>query len=88
MYLEGVGGGGGGVGGGGNVPTRPNCNCKLFTCQLVLVAAAPVLQYFHPGEKVCVCVCVCGGGGGMASLPPGSYGPDTALPQENFDYYE
>ena len=31
-------------------PTRPNC--KLFTCQLVLVAAAPVLQDFQPGEKV------------------------------------
>ena len=44
-------------GGGGNVSTRPNCRPKLF-----LVAAAPVLQNFHPGEKVCVC-----GGGG---LPP------------------
>ena len=50
-YLE--------VGGGASVLTRPNC--KLFTCQLVLVAAAPVLQDFHPGEKV-------GGGGGPHGL--------------------
>ena len=48
---------GGGGGGGGKVLTGPNC--KLFTCQLVIVAAAPVLQDFHPDEKVCVCV---GGG--------------------------
>ena len=44
---------------GGDVPTRPNC--KLFTCQLVLVAAAPVLQDFHPGEKT--------GGGGCPPVP-------------------
>ena len=54
--------------GRGNVPTRPRPNCKLFTCQLVLVAAAPGLQDFHPGEKV-------GWGGGDGPLPPGSYGP-------------
>ena len=51
------------VGGGNNVPTMPNC--KLFTCQLALVAAAPVLQEFHPGEKW----------GGAPCPPPGSYGP-------------
>ena len=38
---------------------RPNC--KQFTCQLVLVAAAPVHQDFHPGEK---------GGGGTRPCPP------------------
>ena len=45
-----------------NVPTRPNS--KLFTCQLVLVAAAPVLQDL--GEKM-----------GGPCPPPGSYGLET-----------
>ena len=49
--------------GGGGVPTRPNC--KLFTYQLVLVAAAPVLQDFHTDEKRGG-----GGGGGHGPLAP------------------
>ena len=49
---------------------RPNC--KLFTCQLVLVAAAQVLQDFHPGGKS---VCVGRGACPLGPSPPGSCGP-------------
>ena len=56
-------------GGGATYQLGLTVNCLIRpTCQLGLVAAAPVLQDFHPGEKVCVCVCVCGGG--MAPLAP------------------
>ena len=44
------------VRGGGNLgglPTRPNS--KLVACQLLLVAAVPLLQDFHPGKKVGGC---------------------------------
>ena len=56
--------------GGGNVATRPNC--KLLTCQLILVAAAPVLQDFYPGEKV-------RGGHGPPAPPPGLRRPCNGI---------